>query len=46
MIVNDDDDEYDNNPFTSCDNNARSPQGISKRMKQSSRVKRVILFNY
>lgn len=41
MIVDDgddDDEEYDNNQFTGYDNK-KSPQGISKRMKQSPRVK-------
>lgn len=41
MMVDDDDDEdeeYDNNKFTGYDN-TKSPHGISKRMKQSPRVK-------
>ncbi len=41
MLVDDDDDEeYDNNHFTGYDNNTKSPQGISKRMKQSPKGKK------
>ncbi len=41
MIVDDDDEEeYDNNQFTGYDNGKNPSQGISKRMKQSPRVKK------
>ncbi len=35
MVVDDDDEEYDNGQFTGIDNTSKTPQGISKRMKQS-----------
>ncbi|CAF0743131.1 unnamed protein product [Adineta steineri] len=38
MMDVDDDEEYDNNQFTGYDNN--SPQGISKRMKQSPQTRK------
>jgi hypothetical protein len=39
MMVDDDDEEYDNNQFTGYDNKP-TPPGISKRMKQSPRAKK------
>ncbi len=37
MLVDNDEEEeeYDNNQFTGYENNSKTPQGISKRMKQS-----------
>ncbi len=41
MIVDDEEEEeYDNNQFTAYDKNSKSPQGISKRMKQSPKLKK------
>ena len=42
MVVDDDDEEYDNNQFTGYDNNPKTTQGISKRMKQSPIGKKII----
>jgi hypothetical protein len=35
MSVDDEEEEYDNNQFTGYENNSKTTQGISKRMKQS-----------
>ncbi len=39
MMVDDDDEEYDNDQFSGYDNTPKSSQGINKRMKQSPRMK-------
>ena len=35
MLVDDDDEEYDNTQFTGIESSSKTPQGLSKRMKQS-----------
>ena len=46
MLVDDDgDEEYDNNQFTGYDNTSKTPQGISKRMKQSPIGKKWVIMD-